>query len=127
MAQDDELEYGIVEQPHMLTREEILASKDVETTEIVPIPEWGGAVKVRGLSLNEVSKIVSLSTRKGQLDQIGSAVLTFVRGVVEPKFTDMDFDDLKKKNAVIMRAVKAINRLSGMTDEVMSQDDREKN
>src|SRR4051812_44689651 len=33
----------------LLTRDAILAADDI-ITEVVPVPEWGGAVKVRGLT-----------------------------------------------------------------------------
>lgn len=114
---DDELvEFGVVNQPKRLTREHILEANDIRT-ETVQVPEWGGEIVIRGLTLREVDSIINLSTRRGKLDVFQSAVLTFIRGVVEPKFTDMDGDDLKKKSALVLRIVKEINRLSGITAE----------
>ncbi len=107
-----------------LTREQVLAADDLRT-EWVDVPEWGGALKVRGLSVAEVNHIVNLSTRKGKLETMQSALFTFVRGVVEPHFDDADIDDLKKKSAVVLRVVKEINRVSGITDTAL--DDAEKN
>ena len=99
----------------LLTREGVLQADDLRT-DTVEIPEWGGAVQVRGLTLAEVNSIVSLSTKKGITNTLDSAIWTFIRGCVSPAFTDLDFDDLKKKNAALLRAVKRINELSGMTD-----------
>ena len=99
----------------VLTREQILAANDLGT-DVVHVPEWGGDLQVRGLTLGEVNHIVALSTKNGAHDNLLGAIYTFVRGVQEPKFTDLDVDDLKKKSAVVLRVVKRINELSGMTE-----------
>ena len=39
----------------LLTREDILNYNDIKT-EIVPVPEWGGEVKVKGLTAGERDK-----------------------------------------------------------------------
>lgn len=110
-----------------LTRDAILAADDLRT-DSVDIPEWGGAVSVRGLTLGEVNTIVNLSTRNGKLNTLDSAIFTFVRGVTAPKFDDTDVDDLKKKSAVVLRVVKRINELSGMGESgALSVEDAEKN
>ena len=111
----------------MLSREAILEAQDLKT-ETVEIPEWGGAVLVRGLTVGEVSRIVNMATPKGgTLNVLNSAVWTFIAGVVDPKFTEEDFDALKKKSAAILRAVKVINRLSGINEDADSVADAEKN
>lgn len=110
------------------SREQILAAADIQTA-VVSVPEWGCALKVRGLTLGEVNAITNLATRRdGKLNVLAGSIWTFIRGVVEPKFTDEDFDALKAKSAVVLRVVKEINRLSGITpnaDEAL--DDAEKN
>lgn len=111
----------------ILTREKILEAQDIQTA-IVDVPEWGGSLKVKGLTVGELNHIIKLSTRKGELDTMTSAIFTFVRGVEDPKFTDLDVDDLKKKSAVVLRVVKEINRLSGITEDPSAAiDEAEKN
>ena len=41
--------------PHILTVDEILAADDLKE-EVVPCPEWGGAVKVKGLTKAQIQK-----------------------------------------------------------------------
>ncbi len=110
------------------TRENILAADDLKT-DVIEVPEWGCALRVRGLTLGEVNRIVALSSdSKGKLSSIKSALFSFIAGVVEPKFTDLDIDELQKKSAVVLRVVKRINQLSGMgEDGVVSVEDAEKN
>lgn len=110
----------IIEQPHVLTREEVLAAQDI-ATEMVYVPEWNGWIKIRGLTVGEVNTIVRLSTRKDKMDTLTSALFTFVRACVEPKFTDADLDELKKKSALVLRIVKDINRLSGMSEDAADE------
>ena len=100
---------------NVLTRDAVLSANDLQT-DMVDVPEWGGAVQVRGLTLSEVNNVVQLATKKGATNTLDSAIWTFIRGCVQPQFTDMDFDELKKKNAVLLRVVKRINELSGMTE-----------
>lgn len=108
-----------------LTREQVMDVNDIQI-ETLDVPEWGGSIKIRGLSVGEVSHIVRLSTRKGVMDTMQSAMYTFIRGVVEPKFADIDIDDLKKKSALVLRIVKDINRLSGISTDEDVVDEMEK-
>lgn len=103
----------------ILSREAVLTADDL-LTEWVEVPEWGGSLQIRALTVREVENIMRLSTnKKGAVNTTQSSLLMFVRAVVEPKFTDMDIDDLKGKSALVFRIVKDINRLSGITDDAV--------
>lgn len=111
----------VVEQVTYLTREQLLAVQDIVTEDFF-IPEWGGWIKIRGLTNGELARIMKLSTgRDGKLDTMLSALYTFRYALVEPKLQDVDIDDLKKKSALLLRIVKDINRVSGMGDEAVSE------
>jgi hypothetical protein len=54
--------------PSLLTREAILAARDI-ATEVVDVPEWGGSVMVRGLTGRARDSIEARFTdAKGKLD-----------------------------------------------------------
>ncbi len=99
----------------ILTRDAILNAQDL-AEEVVPVPEWGGAVKVRGLSLSARVHILEMTNQSGGNVNVARAeTLTFVMGVVEPSFTEGDCDALRaKSNAAITRVNRAIMRLSGI-------------
>lgn len=109
----------------LLGREAILAASDA-ATEDVEVPEWGGTVRVRGLSgierdefessmlvkrgkhrdvslLNARAKLVSLSV----VDDAGARV-----------FSDRDVAELGNKSAAALtRVYEVASRLSGLSDE----------
>jgi len=117
----EEKEIYQVDEPKrvILSREAVLTADDL-LTEWVEVPEWGGSIQIRALTVREVEHIMRLATnKKGAVNTTQSSLLMFVRAVVEPKFTDMDIDDLKGKSALVFRIVKDINRLSGITDDAV--------
>ena len=99
----------------MLTKDQILESKDVEE-KIVEVPEWGGSVKVRGISLAKRIAMLNgaLDSITGKIDTEKMLLLTFIECVIEPKFTVMDYVALKEKSATAMdKVINAINAASG--------------
>lgn len=97
------------------SRDEILAAADL-LEDVIDVPEWGTALKLRGLMMAEWNHITNLATRKdGRIDNLRLNIFTFIRGVVEPKFMDEDCDALAKKSAVVLRVATRIAELSGVT------------
>lgn len=103
------------------TRDEILAVSDIKE-ETIAVPEWDTTLKLRGLTLGEINHITNFATRKdGKLDNLRMNALMFVRGVVEPKFTDQDAEALAGKSAgVILRVAVKISELSGVSVEALA-------
>jgi hypothetical protein len=112
-----------------LTREEILNSNDIKTEE-VNCPEWGGAVKVKGMTAGERDKWeASLYTTKkhGNTYEVEAhrenIRAKFVAvSVVDEKgkqlFTVGDIEALANKSATpIDRIFEVAQRLSGMSNE----------
>ena len=99
----------------ILSREEILALDD-RPTEIVEVPEWGGAVKVRGMSVGQRAQLLKrIQGPDGKIDPEKASIVAFIEGVVEPKFTMEDYEALAEKSAEAMdRVTMAFMRLSGV-------------
>lgn len=109
----------------VLTRDEILQVSDIKI-ELVPVPEWGGEVYVKGMTGIERAKFErGVFTMRGQ-DQILNidrlreklAVLTVCDEGGKSLFTDEDMRALGQKSAAaLQRIFTAAQRLSGLTQE----------
>lgn len=96
-----------------LSPEAILAAQDIDTVD-VPTPEWGGKVKVRGLTMAEVLGI----RRQGLADESAVVVHTLVLAMVQPTLTVEQAQALLgKSGAVCQRILVAVNRMNGMRDD----------
>ncbi len=106
----------------LLTREAILNAFDLPTEE-VHVPEWGGKVRVRGLTGAERDKFeAALMEVQGQNMRIrmqNARALLVVLGVVDEEgnhvFSEKDVKALGEKSAVALeRVANAVMRLSGL-------------
>lgn len=101
----------------ILSKQAILSADDFKFAD-VSCPEWGGDIRVRGLTAADQAFIAKLS------NQEKTELLTlnvFVRGVVDENgeriFSLSDMDDLKKKSyAVVERVAKKIVELTSPGD-----------
>jgi len=109
----------------VLNRDEILAVDDIQI-ELIEVPEWGGAVFVKGMTGAErdrfESGIVRISGDESQVNMVDiRAKLCAATAVDEDGkklFTAADIKELTKKSAVALQKVyEAATRLSGMSDE----------
>jgi len=107
-----------------LTREEILGAEDI-LYEDVPVPEWGGTVRVRGLSGTErdafEASIVEMRGRKTHVDTRNLRAKLVARAVVgensQRLFQDGDVRALGEKSAAALnRVFEVAQRLSGLTE-----------
>lgn len=99
----------------ILTLDEIRVVADLPR-ETVEVPEWGGAVVVQGVSVEDGMKILNATKRAdGTIDEEKATMLAVIHGVVEPKFTDAELPWLKQKSlGAVTRIAKAFSRLSGL-------------
>lgn len=117
----------------LLNADEIL-DKDDSQYEDVPVPEWGGTVRVRSMTADERDAFDESITKishngKGQTREIimkGIRAKLVARSLIDDKgdrlFTDAQVETLGKKNATVLDRLFAIaQRLSGL-----SKDDVEK-
>jgi hypothetical protein len=102
----------------LLNKESILAVDDIKT-EIVSVPEWGGDVKIRAMSVKEqldFDEYLSKNT-----DHRDMAFYLVVKCCVDESgdrlFTDNDIELLHKKSSKpLMRIVEAIMSLNKQRD-----------
>ena len=107
---------------NFLTVDEILAANDLPT-EIVHIPEWGGNVKIQGLTraafdaINKAAEVAIPATGPGQQattrrDEDRFSEALFIACVLEPKFTEEHLPALRQKSlGALNRVYQAIGRI----------------
>lgn len=110
---------------NLLTRDAILSASDIRS-EDVKVPEWGGTVRVKGLTAAQrdqvEAKAVSARGSNMQLNLVGMrahmAALAIVDDKDKPIFTQADVKALgEKSGAALDRVFEAVTRLSGMSDD----------
>src|SRR4051794_39839347 len=107
-----------------LSADEIWNADDIRE-ETVDIPEWHGKVRIRALTLEQMSMLATKVTRRapnGQdtIDRELSVALTLIYGMIEPKLSEFDAHRLSAKSAgAVTRIVQAINAL-GVTEEAVN-------
>jgi hypothetical protein len=109
----------------LLTRDQILGAEDLET-EDVPVPEWGGVVRVRSLTGTErdgfEASVVQFrrdGSRELRLANVRArfVALTAVGEDGERLFSDDDVKGLGRKSAAALERVwDAARQLSGLSD-----------
>ena len=92
----------------ILTADALLAADDLKT-EVVNVPEWGGAVKVRGLKKGEWDKA------QAEDDEVKGNSFLLSCGILEPELTPEQVDQLREKSLLAVNKLEtAIIRCSGM-------------
>ncbi|MFE6305039.1 hypothetical protein [Nocardiopsis sp. NPDC057823] len=112
----------------LLTADQILAVND-EAYEEVHVPEWGGSVRVRGITGKERDSFeASLVDKKtGQTSKLSNArarlvVMTVVDEEGRRLFSIEDVAALGKKSAAALeRVFKVATRLAGMSDDDLAE------
>ena len=123
----------------LLSRDAILAARDIKT-EDVAVPEWGGSVRVRGMSGTERSRFEeslqeplkqskTAERRYGPKTQVNAktvreklCVWCIVDTDGQRLFTDADLGALAEKSAgALEKVVEVAMRLSGMDEEDVEQ------
>jgi hypothetical protein len=106
----------------ILTVEEILAVEDLRE-KVVEVPEWGGCVKVRGLSKAESQRINrEAMDDQGNLDMGKWEMLMAHAAIVEPTFESAQVEALKEKSAIaVNRVVAAALEVSGLGGDALTE------
>jgi len=108
----------------ILTRDQILTADDI-LSEVVPVPEWGGEVRVRGLTGAERDRyeasLIEIQGKRRQLKLHNVRARLVSLAAVDEEgrrlFDDRDVEALGKKSAAALeRVASAAQRLSGLTD-----------
>ena len=104
----------------MLTRDQILAAEDMKT-EDVPVPEWGGSVRVRTMTGLERQQFQKDAQKDGEpkddfMERLLVACVVDADG--KPLFTKKDIEALSGKSAAALeRVFKKAATLNGLTSE----------
>lgn len=118
-----------------LSKDAILTAKDLPF-EDVDVQEWGGTVRVAGLTGKAASdfsaKLVSVDS-KGKVTNLNMdnflaelLALTIVDENMQPMFTQADVEGLGKKSAAVLKRLGDVaSRLSGLSESALK--DAEKN
>lgn len=106
----------------VLNKESILAVQDLQTKE-VPVPAWGGSVRLRGLSAGERESLEQeILDKNGKVVTKNLRAKLIVRCAVDEDgnrlFTDADIEELNKKSsAAIDLLFLESQKLNGMSDK----------
>ena len=113
----------------LLTADDIWDADDIQE-QTIEVPEWGGSVRVRALSLAQIARIAQKSIKtnaQGQTETSRelSVMMTLHEGMVEPK---LSLEDCRrrlggKSAAAVTRIVQAINAM-GATPEAIDEADK---
>jgi hypothetical protein len=107
-----------------LTKEAIMSASDL-SSRVVSVPEWGGDVRVRMLSAEEIEKFYTERHRNktvGGMDvgmvRAGLVSMALVDDNGNRLFTDEEACNLNtKNNHVIQRLFDVVAEMNGMTEE----------
>ena len=111
-----------------LNQEDILKADDVQTRD-VDVPEWGGTVRVRGLSgadrnLYEASQVTMGPDNQLVPDMSNRTAKLVARAIVgedgEPLFSEFDVGTLgQKSGAALARVFEVAEELSGINNKAV--------
>ncbi|KAB8167061.1 hypothetical protein FH609_011710 [Streptomyces sp. 3MP-14] len=115
----------------LLTKDQITAAADL-AHEDVPVPEWGGTVRVRALtgqerdaweaSMLRLGPNGSVQARSTKGVRVGLVARCVVDEAGERLFTDKDMATLNEKSAAVIERLAAVaRRLSGIGKEAAEE------
>jgi len=99
----------------------VLSASEIATVldrkeELYDVPEWGGPVLLRALSLSERDEMVKQATVDGKIDGQRITILLVVSGIAEPKLTEAIIRE--RSFEVVDRLASKLMQLNGMNKEV---------
>jgi hypothetical protein len=102
----------------LLGKKDILGCNDIPT-DVVEVPQWGGHVKVRGMTAGERDKFEEMIRTQG-LNALRATVagMCIIDEDGKRLFTDLEITKLGEKSAEALDVVVEVaSRLSGLTPE----------
>ena len=102
-----------------LTRDEILAADDLPFKDI-PVPEWGGMIRVRSLRGIDRANLMDAAKDAGKVDDwIERMIIACTCDESgEPIFQMSDLTELKKKNSKVLQNLFFVaDELNGLSDK----------
>lgn len=106
----------------LLNREAVLKVRDTETKDI-PVPEWGGSIRVRTMTVAERNDFARRATSEDKVNV--SSWLVSILAVNEKGdslFTAEDVPELERRNfRAVDRVVKAILEVNGISEKKVEE------
>lgn len=113
-----------------LTKADILAADDIEELDVA-VPQWGGTVRIRALTMLQVSNCRKRSMRRDprtgqdEQDQELTIALLLSESLVDPPHTLPEAQAMLTKSAkAVSHIVRAINEASGLTEAAITEADK---
>jgi hypothetical protein len=112
----------------LLSKAQIWEADDIEERE-VEVPQWGGSVKIRSLTLEQISAIRAhaVKTVKGkeEVDARLQMAGLLCEGIIEPEIDFAEAQRLMRKSAAATSIIiQAINEVSGLLPEAVDEADK---
>ncbi len=103
-----------------LTREEILASRKDRKPQLLKVPEWGGTVYIKHLTVQEQMSLAEVNERNEM--PIAVLLAALVDENETPIFTPDDASELRKDSfSVILRVFAEVGKLNGLTTKELDE------
>ncbi len=110
-----------VQGQQMLTVEQIMTANDI-VERVVDVPQWGGSVRIRGLTKGQHQQLRKRATSRSQVDTDRLEMLLFSESVIEPRFTLEQAQSLRDKAAApFERVLKAVLEVNGLADGAVEE------
>ena len=104
-----------------LSLDDIKNSIDLET-QTIKVKEWGGSLKVKGLTKSEQVKIRNAQESEDGLSTVEFEKMILIAGIVEPELDEKTINVLYDKSAsVVDRVLSIILNTSGLTEGVQQE------
>lgn len=120
----------MAETDRMLTADDIWAAQDI-TEVTVPVPQWGGSVRIKTFTkrqaddMRKAATVYNARTRADEVNNDKLEALLLVEGMVEPKLSLKQYDQMLEKSAVAVAAIlQAIMKASGMSEAAVADADK---
>ncbi len=105
----------------ILTVAEIEAAEDILEA-VVPVPEWGGSVRVRQFSKDTEFKLRKAARIGGEIDRERLEMLVLIHGIVEPEVTEEHIGLLQGKGQkAVDRVLTKITAMNAVTKEAADE------
>lgn len=105
----------------ILTTEALLGAPDLPE-QVVEVPEWGGAVRLRALTVGQLQDVRKRSTVRDEIDGELMDLHFLLEAMVEPRLTQDQLGQLTaKNNAVVSRLVREAVILSNSSPDAIEE------
>lgn len=122
----DNGEVEVIEQPEQASKDDWLTGAGDREEATIEVPGLGKSVRIKALSAGMAAQIQQASmTLKGDqmtLDLRRKQVLTFAEGIIEPRFTEHEANQIAERWAGAFRfVVDAIDEISATSPEAIEK------